>query len=180
MYFGSNLDSFPLGLSISTSTRVGNALGANLAQKARLISMVAYLITAGIAVFNSITLFIGRNMFGLLFSSDPEVVQLVSEVVSLAVWFQLVDGIAGVGGGILRGSGRQKFGAWINLGGYYVLGLPLGVIAAFKLDFGLSGLWAGLTFSLLFCASCIMFIVMKTDWELQAERALRLVQQQEI
>jgi Na+-driven multidrug efflux pump len=41
--------------------------------------------------------------------------------------FQLSDAVGAVSGGILRGIGRQDLGAWMNVFGYYVVGLPFGV-----------------------------------------------------
>lgn len=36
-----------------------------------------------------------------------------------------------VAGGILRGTGRQAFGAIVNAVMYYIVGLPLGIVLAF-------------------------------------------------
>jgi MATE family multidrug resistance protein len=46
--------------------------------------------------------------------------------------------------GVLRGCGRQKIGAVINLTMYWGLGLPLSCFMAFKLGLGAMGLWTGL------------------------------------
>ncbi len=172
--------SFPLGFGISTSTRVGNSLGSNLPRTAFLISKTALICIAILSLFNSTCLYIGSNFLGYLFSDDIKVVALVAQVLKLAVFFQMFDAIAAVGGGILRGCGRQKYGAWINLVGYYVVGLPMGLLLTFKYGYGLIGLWSGLTMSLSICAISIVCIIMfSTDWEMQAHRALKLVQQHE-
>ena len=46
--------------------------------------------------------------------------------------------------GVLRGSGRQYVGAIANFVCYDVIGLPLGVVLAFKARMGTIGLWTGL------------------------------------
>lgn len=46
--------------------------------------------------------------------------------------------------GVLRGSGRQYVGAITNFVCYNVIGLPLGVVLAFKASMGTIGLWTGL------------------------------------
>jgi MATE family multidrug resistance protein len=46
--------------------------------------------------------------------------------------------------GVLRGCGRQKIGATINLGMYWGLGLPFACVLAFKMGMGAMGLWTGL------------------------------------
>lgn len=47
--------------------------------------------------------------------------------------------LQGVSGGIVRGVGRQKFGAICNLFGYYVVGLPVGVSLMFAMHMGIVG-----------------------------------------
>jgi MATE family multidrug resistance protein len=46
---------------------------------------------------------------------------------------------------MLRGCGRQNLGAYINLTGYYIIGLPVGIYLTFIHKMGLIGLWVGLT-----------------------------------
>ena len=43
---------------------------------------------------------------------------------------------AGIGAGVLRGSGRQHIGAYVNLVAYYVVAIPVGCLATFYFDFG--------------------------------------------
>ncbi|CAG8794300.1 17037_t:CDS:1, partial [Racocetra persica] len=57
----------------------------------------------------------------------------------------LSDGINVVAQGILRGQGRQNIGALVYAPGYFILGLPIGLLTAFKLGYGLQGLWFGST-----------------------------------
>lgn len=38
--------------------------------------------------------------------------------------------------GVVRGCGRQKIGAYINLGSYYIVGIPCAVLFAFVLHIG--------------------------------------------
>jgi MATE family multidrug resistance protein len=40
----------------------------------------------------------------------------------------------------------------MNFAGYWILGLPLGALLCFRLKWGLSGLWTGLTLSLILIA----------------------------
>lgn len=46
-------------------------------------------------------------------------------------------------GGVLRGTGRQAFGAVVNAVTYYVIGLPLGVVLTFVVGLGITGTWSG-------------------------------------
>lgn len=46
--------------------------------------------------------------------------------------------------GVLRGCGRQKIGAIINLVMYWGIGLPFSCVLAFRMGLGAMGLWTGL------------------------------------
>ena len=46
--------------------------------------------------------------------------------------------------GVVRGAARQARGAKCNLVSYWVIGIPLAVVLAFKLQMGVAGLWLGL------------------------------------
>ena len=52
--------------------------------------------------------------------------------------------MASVEGGILRGQGRQHLGGITNVIVYWFIALPAGLALAFKADWGLYGLWAGM------------------------------------
>ncbi|KAJ3029011.1 hypothetical protein HDV00_009817, partial [Rhizophlyctis rosea] len=142
----------PLGISTASSTRIGNALGASLPRLSRSISIVALGLGLLVATFNSSSLIAVRNHWGRLWTDDPEVISLIAQTLPLCAIFQLSDAIGGVGGGILRGCGRQEIGAYINLAGYYLLGIPVGLWACFKKfggpGLGIVGLWIGLTVGL--------------------------------
>ena len=51
---------------------------------------------------------------------------------------------AGVVSGAIRGCGNQHVGFYVNLGAYYGVALPAGLIFAFSLGLGLTGRWMGL------------------------------------
>jgi MATE family multidrug resistance protein len=161
----------PLGLSIASSTRVGNCLGANETSKAKNASSVAVRLGLAVGLFNFVVLICIKDYWGWVWTKDAKVVSIVSEILPLAAVFQFSDSFGAVGGGILRGSGRQRSGALINLAGYYILGLPIGVVLAFSFNHGLKGLWEGLTVSL-FIVSIILYILLYfTDWEVEAVKA---------
>ena len=43
--------------------------------------------------------------------------------------------------GVARGSGWQDIGAYVNLGAYYLVGVPVGVVLAFVVHLKGRGLW---------------------------------------
>jgi MATE family multidrug resistance protein len=57
--------------------------------------------------------------------------------------------------GVMRGCGRQKIGASINLVTYWGLGLPIACLLAFPGKLGALGLWTGLA-----CTASIQALLM--------------------
>jgi MATE family multidrug resistance protein len=142
----------PLGISIGTSTRVGNLLGAGEPREAQHASFVAFAMGAGAMALCALVFLLGRNTLPLLYvggtADNSEVLAIAARVLPIAAAFQLFDGLQVVGSGILRGMGRTLPGALINLVGYYVLALPFAAWLSFSLDQGLTGLWWGLSLGL--------------------------------
>ena len=62
----------------------------------------------------------------------------------LAAVYQLPDGLYGVTSGVLRGLGMQPTLLWVNLGGFWGVGILLGILLTFKAHVGVVGLWWGL------------------------------------
>ena len=50
--------------------------------------------------------------------------------------------------GSLRGLDDVKIPAWLAFGAYWVVAIPLGWVLAFRLDWGTSGVWWGITIGL--------------------------------
>ncbi len=54
--------------------------------------------------------------------------------------------------GALRGMGLTKVPMLVNFAGYWIVGLPLGILLAFRLHRGVAGLWSGLCLALVLVA----------------------------
>jgi MATE family multidrug resistance protein len=90
------------------------------------------------------------------------VVAACAAILPIAAAFQVFDGTQVVGCGILRGTGRVRPALWMNLFGYWILGLPLGTWLALRTGAGLAGLWWGLALGLAFVASgLVTFIALR-------------------
>ena len=64
-------------------------------------------------------------------------------------------------GGIVRGTARPWLGMYANIGGFYFLALPLGVVFAFKLRLGLAGLIIGF---LIGVVACLILLFLRVFW----------------
>jgi multidrug resistance protein, MATE family len=146
----------PLGLSIGAATRVGNLVGEGAHDAARRTAKLA--LTAIISIMAVVALLmVGTS--GLLpraYTDDAQVIALAAALLPVAAAFQIFDGTQVVSIGILRGLGRTRIPALSHFIGYYVLGLPVGYLLAFRADMGVTGLWWGLVVGL-FTAAALLF-----------------------
>lgn len=166
-----------LGLSISCNVRVGNALGANDPHRASLAATLTLGMAALMASGVALALLLTRAQLPLLFTHDADINNLAAKIILVAAVFQLPDSINGTVQGIFRGSGRQSMGAQLNFVAYYLLGLPLGCFLAFTWDWGVEGLWMGMTVGLLLIAVGGTTLVAKSDWPALAKEAQARIQQ---
>ncbi|KAG5034425.1 hypothetical protein JHK87_009335 [Glycine soja] len=165
---------FPSSLSLAVSTRVGNELGANRPAKAR-ISMIVSLACAvalGVAAMLFTTLM--RHRLGRFFTSDREILHLTSIALPIVGLCELGNCPQTTGCGVLRGSARPTVGANINLGSFYLVGMPVAVLLGFVGKMGFPGLWLGLLAAQASCASLMIFVLCTTDWNAQVRRANEL------
>jgi MATE family multidrug resistance protein len=80
-----------------------------------------------------------------IITGEAAVIDAVIPLLFVAAVFQLSDGVQAVAAGALRGAGDTRFALVANLCGHYLIGLPLGMLLAFRLGLGASGLWWGLS-----------------------------------
>ncbi|KAL2316487.1 MatE family transporter [Schizosaccharomyces pombe] len=165
------LNTIPFGLGIITSNRVAYYLGAGLPDNASLTAKVAAIVGVAVGSVIMITMIAVRNIYGRIFTNDPDVIQLVALVMPLVAAFQISDSLNGTMGGALRGTGRQKVGAIVNITAYYLFALPLGIYLAFH-GKGLVGLWIGQVIALSIVGILELKIVMATDWISQSRKAI--------
>jgi hypothetical protein len=138
------MDHSQLALSSCVCTRVGNELGANRPLQAYYASMAALGLSAFLGSVGAIWLISERFVWGKLFTDDARILRGVAEILPIMGLCELGNFPQTVACGILRGSARPSTGACINLGSFYLVGLPLSLLLAFVFKLGLLGLWLGL------------------------------------
>jgi multidrug resistance protein, MATE family len=80
-----------------------------------------------------------------LFTSDSRVISLTAQAIPFSAAMQFWDGIGTAAHGLLRGIGKQSIGGPANIFAYYCISLPISLALAFKLNWKIEGLWAGIT-----------------------------------
>mmetsp|Transcript_24676 Transcript_24676/g.38775 ORF Transcript_24676/g.38775 Transcript_24676/m.38775 type:complete len:523 (+) Transcript_24676:311-1879(+) len=170
----------PLGVSTAAATRVGNSIGAGKAKEAQRASVVCLCTVSCATITLSIVYYIFKREFVLYFAHEEEVISLITSVIPIQASFLILDAIAGVLQGILRGIGKQHIGFYVNLVAFYVIALPLGTLLCFHFDMKLHGLWVGLMFGSGFQCLGIGGFLLRVSWDLLAQEAsTRRVQEPE-
>jgi len=138
----------PFPISIATTTRIANLIGATLSDAAKTTAKVSLIASVGVGLLNLILLSSLRNYIARLFTNDQDVIDLVAAVLPICAAFQLFDALACNCNGILRGLGRQEVGGWVQLFCYYAVAIPISMGTAFGAGWKLYGLWTGVAVAL--------------------------------
>ena len=132
-----------LGISAATTIRVSHQYGAKDYNAMRMAANASIHLCLGANFVMGALLIFFRENIAMLFSSDPEVIRLGSQVLIMAGIFQLSDGMQAVGAGILRGLKDVKITMYVAFLAYLVINLPLGYVMAFVVGLGAPGVWIG-------------------------------------
>ncbi|KAH0692164.1 hypothetical protein KY285_019261 [Solanum tuberosum] len=165
-----------VGLGGAISTRVSNELGAGRPQRARLALHVVVIVAISVGLIIATATILVRFVWGKLYSNEEEVIKYVAKILPLLALSDFLDGFQCVLSGAARGCGWQKLCAFINLGAYYVVGLPSSVLFAFVFDTGGMGLWMGIICALLVQNVALIAINICTNWDKEARKAVNRVQ----
>ncbi|KAJ7943063.1 Protein DETOXIFICATION [Quillaja saponaria] len=171
----STLYSFPLGLGAAASTRVSNELGAGNPRAARGSVLAVILLVVMETSVLSTTLFASRRVFGYTFSNEKEVVDYVTVMAPLVCLSLIIGGFQGVFAGIARGCGWQNIGAYVNLGAYYLCGIPVAAILGFWVQLRGKGLWIGIQIGAFVQIAILSIIISFINWEEQAHKARKRI-----
>ncbi|KAI5401312.1 protein DETOXIFICATION 12 isoform X2 [Lathyrus oleraceus] len=165
------LYTIPFGISAAASTRVSNELGAGNPFEARVAVLGAMSLALIEASIVSGTLFACRHVYGYVFSNDKEVIDYATVMAPLVSISVILDSIQGVLTGIARGCGWQHLGVYVNLGAFYLCGIPVAAALAFWVQVGGKGLWIGIQVGAFVQCVLLSIITCCINWEQLAMKA---------
>eukprot|EP00948_MAST-09A_sp_MAST-9A-sp1_P002560 g2560.t1 len=111
-------------------------------------------------------LFINTNS-----TEGADIATVAEKVMPILALYQIADGLGATLEGVLRGAGLQLQGAYIMMFAYWVCGIPLAYLLAFKVHMDLFGLWLGLTIGLALCSLLVMIRIAFANWKRLSEQA---------
>ncbi|KAG8091494.1 hypothetical protein GUJ93_ZPchr0012g21508 [Zizania palustris] len=168
---GALLYMVPLGLCSSISTRVSNEIGAGQPRAAKQAFRVVMYMAFSEGLVISLTMFMLRNFWGYMYSNEQEVVTYIARMLPVLAISFFIDGLHSSLSGVLTGCGKQKIGAAVNLGAFYVVGIPMAVLLAFSLHLNGMGLWLGIVCGSIIKLLMLVFISCRIDWDEEAVKA---------
>ncbi len=154
---------FGMGLGITAMIRVGNQKGLSNFKELRRIAQSIFLLTFLLEIVFAALFLIGRHWFPSLyldiddmtnFADNTEVLIIAAELLLIAAFFQISDGIQVVVLGALRGLQDVKIPTVITFISYWLIGFPVSYYLCLHTDLKSTGIWIGLLTGL--TASAIM------------------------
>jgi MATE family multidrug resistance protein len=139
----------PLGLNQAVTVRVGLASGAADPAGVSRAGWTAYGLGVSFMALMALAMVTWPELLisGFIDIADPAnaaVLGLAVTFLAFAALFQIADGAQAVASGMLRGLHDTRVPMLLAAIGYWGIGLPLGVVLAFPLGLGGSGIWTGL------------------------------------
>ncbi|EYU44602.1 hypothetical protein MIMGU_mgv1a022553mg [Erythranthe guttata] len=165
----------PYSFGAAASTLISNELGPGKPEAAKVALGAVLVLAVAEFLVASTTIYICRTILGFAFSQEMEVVNGVEQMIPFLCLSIIMDSLQSVLSGVARGSGWQHIGAYVNLGAYYLVGIPVALLLGFVLKLKGEGLWSGLVAGATVQSLSFCLITALTNWEKQAEEARRRI-----
>jgi multidrug resistance protein, MATE family len=146
----------PFGLSTAAAVRVGQAVGRHDPDAVLRAGWCAIGLATVCGVVFAVLFVTVPGVLLRLFTSDAAVLVLGGSVLLVCAIFQPFDSLQAVATGALRGLGDTRTPMFVNLAGHWLVGLPVGYALCFWLNWGVIGLWTGLSLSLTLIGAALL------------------------
>ncbi|GFQ04215.1 mate efflux family protein alf5 [Phtheirospermum japonicum] len=114
-----------------------------------------------------------KDIFPYLFTNSEAVAKETTRLSTLLALTVLLNGLQPVLSGVAVGAGWQSIVAYINIGCYYIVGLPLGILLGFVFDFGAMGIWGGMIGGICLQTLILIVITATRNWDKEVSQRSR-------
>ncbi|XP_020235447.2 protein DETOXIFICATION 33 [Cajanus cajan] len=146
------------GFNAAISVRVSNELGAGDFKTARFAVWVVSITSVSIGIIVMIVVLATKDYFPYLFTTSVEVANETTKLAALLGVTVVLNSLQPVLSGVAVGAGWQSLVAYINIGCYYIVGLPAGIVLGFTFGFGVETI-------------ILVVVTSITNWKKEAEQA---------
>ncbi|XP_019454806.1 PREDICTED: protein DETOXIFICATION 1-like [Lupinus angustifolius] len=158
-------------IGAAASTRVSNELGAGNPEAVRVAIYASMFLAITEVVIVTSTLFGSRHILGYAYTKDTLIVHNVAVITPFLCLSIFMDSLQAVLSGVARGGGWQYLGAYVNLGSFYLVGVPIGATLGFYAHFSAKGLWIGIVLGSIVQSIFLSLVTALTNWKKQANMA---------
>ncbi|XXG85604.1 hypothetical protein AAC387_Pa11g0651 [Persea americana] len=162
-----------VGFNAAASVRVSNELGAGNPKSAAFSVVVVTSVSFIISVIIAVIILALRHVISYGFTEGEVVANAVSELCPLLGITLVLNGVQPVLSGVAVGCGWQAFVAYVNVGCYYVVGVPLGALLGFKFNLGAKGIWSGMIGGTVMQTLILLWYTYRTDWNKEVGEAMK-------
>jgi MATE family multidrug resistance protein len=142
----------PLGVSAAGAVSVGQALGRKRPDQAEAAGWTALATGVIFMSFATFAFLVTPKPIIRIFTTELGLLETATALLAIAAVFQVFDSLQVISTGLLRGMGDTKTPMMTSLLCHWFLGLPIGYYLCFMLDWGVQGLWIGLSLGLILVA----------------------------
>ncbi|KAH7841256.1 hypothetical protein Vadar_027665 [Vaccinium darrowii] len=153
-----------IGINAAISVRVSNELGLGHPRAAKYSVYVTVFQSFLIGIFFMVLILATRNYIAVIFTNGKDMQHAVTNLAYLLGFTMVLNSVQPVISGVAIGGGWQALVAYINLGSYYIFGLPLGYILGYATNLGVKGLWSGMIAGTALQTLLLFFVLYKTNW----------------
>ncbi|KAM5557399.1 protein DETOXIFICATION 35 [Rosa sericea] len=160
-----------IGINAAISVRVSNELGLGRPRAAKYSVYVTVAQSLLIGIFCMVVILISKDYFSVIFTSNAELQAAVSKLAWLLGITMVLNSVQPVISGVAIGGGWQGIVAYINLGCYYIFGLPFGFVLGYTLDMGVTGIWGGMICGTALQTLLLIIVLYRTNWNKEVEES---------
>ncbi|XP_078156819.1 protein DETOXIFICATION 27-like [Carex rostrata] len=165
----------PLAFFAGTGVRVANELGAGKGQAAKFAMIVSVVTSLLIGIFFWAMILAFHDKIALFFTSSTAVLNEVDKLTVLVAFTILLNSIQPVLSGVAVGSGWQSVVAYVNIGSYYLIGVPFGIFLGWTFNYGVLGIWSGMIGGTFVQTIILAVLTMRSNWTEEANKASRRI-----
>ncbi|KAL2948901.1 hypothetical protein AAZX31_20G148900 [Glycine max] len=154
-----------IGVNAAVSVRVSNELGLGHPRAAKYSVYVIVFQSLFLGIFFMAIILATRDYYAIIFTNSEVLHKAVAKLGYLLSVTMVLNSVQPVVSGVAIGGGWQALVAYINIGCYYLFGLPLGFVLGYTANLGVEGLWGGMICGIVLQTLLLLLILYKTNWK---------------